>query len=149
MRLTPAILFSFLTTSVSIVAAKSSKSSDPYKQALAKSFPLKLTDATYSSLTAAPRDFATVMLLTAMDPKFGCAACQDFHPEWDVLAKSWQRGDRKGESRVAFAQLDFMDGRSTFQSLGLQHAPVVMLYPPTTGKNAKASAAPVRYDFSG
>jgi len=45
--------------------------------------------------------------------------------------------------------VDFMNGRNTFQSLGLQHAPVIVLYPPTEGLNAKASAAPIRFDFQG
>ena len=31
----------------------------------------------------------------------------------------------------------------------LQHAPVILYFPPTTGPNAKADAAPIRFDFSG
>ena len=44
--------------------------------------------------------------------------------------------------------LDFLDGKGTFQSLGLQHAPVLLLYPPTTGEGAKGNGEPVRYDFT-
>jgi oligosaccharyltransferase complex subunit gamma len=114
-----------------------------------KSFPIKLTDANFQDVTSAPRDYATVVLLTAMDNRFGCAACREFQPEWDLLARSWQRGDRKGESKVLFTTIDFADGRDTFTSLKLQHAPVVMLYPPTTGPNGKGNAEPARFDFSG
>jgi oligosaccharyltransferase complex subunit gamma len=124
-------------------------SNDRFEEALSRPFPLKLDDAKFASLTNAPRDHASVVLLTAMDPKFGCNACHEFQPEWELIARSWQKGDRKGESRTVFAEVDFMNGRNTFQSLGLQHAPVIVLYPPTVGLNAKASAAPIRFDFQG
>jgi oligosaccharyltransferase complex subunit gamma len=135
---------------VSPFAALAAKEpADRFSAALAKSYPLKLDDAKYPALISAPRDYAVVVILTALDRRFGCQICHDFHPEWELLAKSWQRGDRKGESRTVFATLDFADGKDTFASLGLQHAPVVMLYPPTQGLNAKASSSPVRFDFSG
>jgi len=67
---------------------------------------------------------------------------------------------------MLFGTLDFADGKGTFQSvclfckhlkdydhlleqkLGLQHAPVLILFNPTTGPNAKADSSPVRFDFS-
>jgi oligosaccharyltransferase complex subunit gamma len=121
---------------------------DRFASSISKTYPIKLDDAKFSAITSAPRDYAVLVLLTAMERKFGCQACVDFQPDWDVLARSWQRGDKKGESRLVFATLDFVDGKESFVALGLQHAPVVMLYPPTAGLNAKASAAPIRYEFS-
>lgn len=123
--------------------------SDRFSTLRKKSFPIKLDDAKFPELIAAPRDYTSVVLLTAMGTQFGCQACHEFQPEWDVLARAWQKGDKKGESRTIFADVDFLNGRNTFQSLGLQHAPVVFLYPPTTGPNAKANADPIRYDFQG
>ena len=124
-------------------------SNDRFAASLSKSFPLKLDDAKYPAITKGPRDYATVVLLTALDPKFGCSACHEFQPEWELLARSWQKGDRKGDSRTLFAELDFANGRNTFQSLSLQHAPVLFLFPPTTGINAKPDSQPIRYDFQG
>jgi oligosaccharyltransferase complex subunit gamma len=134
------LLLSPLATAVASV--------DRFATSFSKSYPLKLDDAKFSALTSAPRDYAVLVLLTAMERKFGCQACHEFQPEWDTLARSWQRGDRKGKSRMVFATLDFVDGKEAFTSLGLQHAPVVMLYPPTQGLNAKASSAPIRYEFT-
>jgi oligosaccharyltransferase complex subunit gamma len=81
------------------------------------STPLKLDDSSYDKLTAAGRNYSAVVLLTAQDPRFGCQLCRDFQPEWELLAKSWTNGDRKGESRLIYGTLDFNDGKNTFQSV--------------------------------
>ncbi|KAK7964966.1 oligosaccharyltransferase complex subunit gamma [Apiospora saccharicola] len=91
--------------------------------------PVKLADPSYKKLTASPRDYSVAVLLTAMDSRFGCQLCHEFQPEWELLAKSWLRGDKKAESRIIFSTLDFSDGRDTFISLGLQTAPVLMFFP--------------------
>lgn len=113
------------------------------------------------------------VLLTALETRFGCQLCQEFAPEWEVLGRSWTRGDKAGESRLIFGTLDFADGRETFISvrdeyldseqsncsmeklmyqfisqLGLQTAPVLLLFNPTIGPHAAASPEPVRYDFT-
>lgn len=87
-----------------------------HKKALASS-PLKLDDAVYDKLTAAPRDYAVAVLLTALDPRFNCQLCREFQPEWNLLAKSWTKGDKSGESRLVYGTLDFTDGKNTFQSV--------------------------------
>lgn len=79
--------------------------------------PIKLEDSSFNELTASPRDYAAIVLLTAMPAQFGCQLCRQFQPEWDVLSKSWNRGDRKGNSRVIFGTLDFPDGKGTFQKV--------------------------------
>ncbi|KAK5169082.1 oligosaccharyl transferase subunit ost3/OST6 [Saxophila tyrrhenica] len=127
--------------------------------------PIKLDDVTYNEMTKAPRDYAVAVLLTALDPRFGCSLCHEFQPEWDLLAKSWTKGDKQGESRLVYGTLDFTDGKQTFQSvrytiktwgqkrsidleqLMLQTAPVLLLFQPTVGPNAKPDGAPQRYDF--
>lgn len=81
------------------------------------STPLKLDDSVYPKLTAAPRDYSVIVLLTAMEPRFGCALCREFQPEWDLLSSSWTKGDKKGDSRLVFGTLDFVDGKNTFQSV--------------------------------
>ncbi len=132
-------------------AAKKS-SGDRFQDAHAKSLstgaPLTLDDASYSQLTKGPRDYSIAVLLTALEARVGCQLCREFQPEWDLLGKSWARGDKSGESRLLFSTLDFIDGKGTFQALQLQTAPVLLFFHPTTGPNAKSDTQPTRFDFS-
>lgn len=81
------------------------------------SSPLKLDDSLYEELTATPRNYSAVVLLTALDARFGCQMCRDVQPEWELLAKSWVKGDKSGSSRVLYGTLDFVDGKGTFQKV--------------------------------
>ena len=81
------------------------------------STPLKLVDSLYDQLTATPRDYSVAVLLTALDARFGCQLCREFQPEWEILAKSWTKGDKPGDSRLVYGTLDFADGKITFQSV--------------------------------
>ncbi|KAL9062944.1 MAG: hypothetical protein Q9161_009687 [Pseudevernia consocians] len=112
------------------------------------SAPMRLDDASYDELTATPRNHSVVVLLTALEARFGCQLCRDFQPEWDLLGRSWAKGDRHGDSRILLGTLDFADGKGTFQKLMLQTAPIFLLFPPTTGQNAKPDGQPIRYDFT-
>ncbi|KAI0383244.1 hypothetical protein F5Y04DRAFT_31587 [Hypomontagnella monticulosa] len=133
-------------------AAKKSSSVDRFAEfhaATQASSPMKLADSSYKKLTSAPRDYSVAVLLTALEPRLGCTLCVEFQPEWDVLARSWAKGDKKGESRLIFGTLDFANGRETFLSLGLQSAPVLLFFQPTTGPHAVTGAEAIRYDFTG
>ncbi|KAF3018111.1 oligosaccharyl transferase subunit ost3/OST6 [Neopestalotiopsis sp. 37M] len=146
------ILMSLALPFGSFAAKKSAASVDRYEEfhskAVAASIPIKLDDKAYKKLTTAPRDYTAAVLLTAMDNRFGCQLCREFQPEWDLLGKSWTKGDKKGDSRLIFGTLDFADGRDTFVSLGLQTAPVLLLFQPTTGPHAVSVVEPLRYDFT-
>lgn len=102
------------------------KFSQFHTKALA-STPLKLDDSVYAKLTAAPRNYSVVVLLTAMEARFGCALCREFQPEWDLLSSSWTKGDKKGDSRLVFGTLDFVDGKNTFQSVSTLAKPYFLL----------------------
>ncbi|KAK8183332.1 hypothetical protein HDK77DRAFT_463330 [Phyllosticta capitalensis] len=144
-------LFSLLTQlllPLTALAAKKAPPADRFDSFRAQSTPLKLNDKVYNELTTAPRDYAVAVLLTALEPRFGCGLCQTFQSEWSLLAKSWTKGDKNGESRLLFGTLDFMDGKGTFQSLMLQTAPVLLLFHPTVGPNARIDAQPKRFDFA-
>lgn len=91
---------------------------DQHAKQLANSAPLKLDDTSYAELTKGPRDFSVAVLLTALEARFGCGLCNEFQPEWDLLGKTWSKGDREGEGRLIFGTLDFVDGKNTFQSVG-------------------------------
>jgi len=88
-----------------------------HSKQLSKGGPIKLDDNSYAKLTAAPRDYYVAVLLTALGSQFKCGLCQEFQPEWDMLARSWTKGDKAGESRVIYGTLDFTDGKNTFQSV--------------------------------
>lgn len=102
------------------LAAKKStgdRFTDTRAKALSTGHPVTLQDASYAKLTKAPRDYSLVVLLTAVDTRFGCVLCREFKPEWDLLGKSWIKGDKDGKTRLLFGTLDFVDGKNTFQSV--------------------------------
>ncbi|KAJ6782652.1 hypothetical protein PWT90_00205 [Aphanocladium album] len=149
MRLLSSLLGACLFLGLSSAAKKTTEERFNEFHKLSKSSPsLTLKDSSYKSLTTTPRDYTVAVLLTALDARFGCQLCREFQPEWDLLAKSWFKGDKAGESRLLFGTLDFEKGKDVFASLGLQTAPVVMLFPPTEGPYAASSPEPVRYDFT-
>jgi len=91
--------------------------SDYRQQQLSAGSSLKLNDDLYNELTKAPRDYSVAVLLTALEARFGCNLCQEFQPEWNLLAKQWSKGDKKAESKLVFGTLDFTNGQRTFQSV--------------------------------
>lgn len=113
-------LVAFLLPIAALAAKKPAADNfERYHTKALSSTPLKLDDNVYSKLTSAPRDYSVAVLLTAMETRFGCQLCREFQPEWDLLSKSWTKGDKQGESRLVFGTLDFVDGRNTFQSVRL------------------------------
>ncbi|KAL8716014.1 MAG: hypothetical protein Q9220_000681 [cf. Caloplaca sp. 1 TL-2023] len=128
--------------------SKTAGNFEDYHRKSTSKAPLKLDDASYELLTASPRDYTVSILLTALEARFGCQLCRDFQPEWELIGRSWARGDKKGETRLLLGTLDFAEGKGTFQKLMLQTAPVLMLFPPTVGTNAVPDAQPVRYEFT-
>lgn len=150
MRWLPAFVSALVASTTGVLAAKRSSEerfASFHTKALAASSAVKLTDASFRELTSGPRDYSVAVLLNALDNRYGCQMCREFQPEWDLLAKSWTKGDKKADSRLVFATLDFSDGRDVFMSFGLQTAPVVFYYPPTTGLHAAKTKDPIRYDF--
>jgi oligosaccharyltransferase complex subunit gamma len=112
-------------------------------------FPIELDEHSYDSITATPRDYYSAVLLTARPAKYACVLCRNFDPEWKILANSWQKADKKGDSRLLFTTLDFDNGRNVFMKLQLQTAPILFLFPPTSGPNAVPGGQPIRMDFLG
>ena len=125
-------IVSLFTLALLPLTALSAKKAPPtrfekfHSKALSTS-PIRLDDASYEDLTKAPRDFSAVVLLTALEARFGCHLCKEFQPEWDILAKSWTRGDKQGGSKVLFGTLDFTDGKATFQKV--RYLPTQLTFP--------------------
>lgn len=118
MRFLSSLLSATLLVAGTLAAKKSS--TERWEQFHAKalsSSPIKLKETSYQSLTASPREYSAVVLLTALGTKFGCQLCREFQPEWDVLGHSWAKGDKAGESGLLFGTLDFADGRDVFMSV--------------------------------
>ncbi|TGZ83381.1 hypothetical protein EX30DRAFT_394601 [Ascodesmis nigricans] len=110
---------------------------------------IKLNSALYNDITSAPRDYSVMVLLTAMEPAFQCAMCKMFAPEYALLAKSWTKQHPNGDS-LFFGELDFKNGKEAFMRLGVSTAPMLYLFPPTIGPNAKPEHAksPILFDFT-
>lgn len=121
MRWLPAFLSASLFAAGSFAARKSSEERFAEFHAKQTSHaPIKLKDSSFKSLTAPPRDYSVAVVLTALDPRYGCQLCREFQPEWELLSKSWVKGDKSGESRVIFGSLDFSEGRETFMGVCVQ-----------------------------
>jgi oligosaccharyltransferase complex subunit gamma len=85
--------------------------------AKSKSGVIPLNNALYTDLVGTPRNYTAAVLLTALDPKYGCHLCREFQPEYELLSKSWQ-AQHKGGDDLFFAMLDFAKGRDTFVKVG-------------------------------
>lgn len=114
MRLFSSLLLALLPM-VTLAAKKAP--ADRYADFSAKSYPITMNDNSFKKLVTIPRDYSSVVLLTALEARFGCQLCRDFQPEWDLVAKSWKNGDKKGETKLIYGTLDFMDGKDTFQAV--------------------------------
>lgn len=104
---------------ITLALGASSKGGDKYPKFRAASRStgaVTLDDASYHELTAAPRDYHTVVLLTALDSRFGCDVCKMFQPEWELLSRTWSKA-KLGDSKLVFGTLDFLDGKGTFQQV--------------------------------
>lgn len=124
MRLGFAILSGLLPLLCVAAKSKTAGKFEHFHQKFTSNPPIKLDDASYDRLTAAPRDYTVAVLLTALEARFGCQLCRDFQPEWDVVGKSWVRGDKKGDARLLLGTLDFADGRGTFQKVSTPYFPL-------------------------
>uniref|UniRef100_A0A093VMT7 Magnesium transporter protein 1 n=1 Tax=Talaromyces marneffei PM1 TaxID=1077442 RepID=A0A093VMT7_TALMA len=136
------------TTGIALSATTTKSDKLARFQSLSRSTPIDLDDSIYNELTSAPRDYYVAVMLTATDARFGCALCREFQPEWDLIAKSWSKG-QVSDINLIFGTLDFSNGKDTFRQLMLQTAPVVLLFPPTVGPGATADGAPQRFDLFG
>lgn len=128
MRWLPAFLSLSLLAGSSLAARKSSE--DRFNEFHAKalsSTPVKLEDASYKQLTSAPRDYSVAVLLTALEARYACHLCTEFQPEWELLAHSWTKGDKAGDSRLVFGTLDFTEGKNTFIEVCYLSSPLSLL----------------------
>ncbi|KAF8163316.1 oligosaccharyl transferase subunit OST3/OST6 family [Crassisporium funariophilum] len=111
---------------------------------------IKLDADTFDLLTSPKRTWSASIQLTALDARRKCNPCKEFNPSWNAVAKAWGKLPEGQRNQHFFATLDFDDGSTIFQRLGLASAPVVFNYPPAEGDRKPASGrlGPFKYDFS-
>jgi len=111
---------------------------------------VKLNDQNFDQLITPDRNYTSIIVLTALAPQFGCSLCRDFDPEFAIVAQSWKSAYPSLDG-VIFAKLDFAEGKPIFQRFGIQSAPNVWVYPPTSGPLSTLSSnnQPIVYDFPG
>ncbi|KAF9005665.1 oligosaccharyl transferase subunit OST3/OST6 family [Cyathus striatus] len=111
---------------------------------------IKLDPKTFELLTSSKRTWSATIHLTALDKRRRCAPCKEFEPSWNAVANAWATTPKEQRDSHFFATLDFDEGPTVFQKLGLMSAPVVYVYPPTEGPRQPASGktSPSKYDFS-
>jgi hypothetical protein len=117
MRWLPAFLSAVFATGAFAAKKTTEQRFTEFHTKALSSAPVKLLDASYRELTSSPRDYTAAILLTALDPRFACQLCREFQPEWELLSRSWTKGDKVAASRVIYATLDFSDGRDIFMSV--------------------------------
>ena len=99
------------------VSAKKAATTSKFDTYHGVSAPVELSEQDYLELTGTPRDYSVAVLLTARDAKYACGICREFDPEWSIVGRSWQKGDRTGAKRVVFGTLDFDQGRNVFMKV--------------------------------
>ncbi|KAJ8521627.1 hypothetical protein ONZ45_g1699 [Pleurotus djamor] len=111
---------------------------------------IKLDPKTFELLTSAKRNWSASIQFTAMDAKRRCAPCKEFDPSFNAVAKAWSTVPKEQRDQHFFGTLDFDNGQTTFQRLGLASAPLVYVYPPSEGARQLPSGrtTPSKYDFS-
>ncbi|CAM0139949.1 oligosaccharyl transferase subunit ost3/OST6 [Umbelopsis sp. WA50703] len=104
---------------------------------------VKLDSNSFIKSLETPRDYAMVVVLTAMGDKFRCAPCKEFDPEYRLVASSYHNKNTKED--LFFGYLDFEDGQAVFQQMNINSAPTILYYP-ANSKNKPTE--PKRYDAS-
>jgi len=108
---------------------------------------LELDDRSFDLYTQGTRNYTLVLLITAMDSKFGCQPCRLIDPAFRQVASSYWMTPQGDGSALFFGILDFNDGQQTYQKLGFESAPTVMLVAPTEVEQPSLQYS--RYELSG
>ncbi|KAI9337187.1 hypothetical protein BD770DRAFT_401312 [Pilaira anomala] len=104
---------------------------------------IKLNSNSYERFTEGKRNYGLVVLLTALDSQFNCVPCREFDPEYNLVAKSFQKN--KDSKNLFFGHLDFKDGQAVYQKLKIMSAPNVFYFPPQQAGEHKEF---VKYDLA-
>lgn len=99
---------------------------------------LTLTDKNYEKFVNGPRDYHILMLLSSQSGQFQCPLCNEFKPEFDLVANSWFQdhpqgiGEKAEGKDIYFFFSEFLNSKELFKDLKLNNIPKVFHLPPTT-----------------
>ncbi|CAK7903145.1 dolichyl-diphosphooligosaccharide--protein glycosyltransferase subunit 3 [[Candida] anglica] len=118
---------------------------------------ITVNDANYDDILNGPRDYHLVVLMTSTSPKINCVLCNEFKPEYELVASSWVKDHPNGLSEaelavegdadaldviapknVYFLYSEFMDSRKFFNLFSLNSIPKVFYFPPSTSTKPNA-----------
>jgi oligosaccharyltransferase complex subunit gamma len=113
--------FTFITSLLHLIPATlaAAPNTDKFEkyQLISRLAPLQLNDSSYDDITSRPRDYHVAVVLTATEARFGCVLCRDFQPEFDLIARSWNKGSKPDDLKLLFGTLDFRNGKAAFQKV--------------------------------
>lgn len=98
---------------------------------------ISLTDKNYEKFVNGPRDYHIVMLLSSQSSQFQCPLCNEFKPEFEVVANSWFEdhpngiGEKAEGKDVYFCFSEFMKSKDFFKQMKLANIPKVFYLPPS------------------
>lgn len=103
---------------------------------------LALGDRNFSKfITDRPRDYYTVLVLTATDPKYGCSVCAKGSANLEDVAKLYNSQYNISEvpenKRVLFFKAEVDDARNIFSELRIETVPRTFILPPADAKSKK------------
>jgi oligosaccharyltransferase complex subunit gamma len=75
-----------------------------------------------------PKNYSTIVMLTALAPGRGCSICKQAYEEFEIVANSYRYAYLHQKS-LYFMLVDFDEAGDVFQSLNLNTAPVLMHFP--------------------
>ncbi|KAJ2324091.1 oligosaccharyl transferase subunit ost3/OST6 [Coemansia sp. RSA 2681] len=97
-------------------------------------------EAFVKNVAAESKDYAVVVQLTALSPKYKCGPCLVLDKTLRAVARGWSRHGDKG--RVVFGSLDVDDGEELFHKMKIEQIPRLMVFPAGAGPHALANASP-------
>ncbi|CAH2063825.1 unnamed protein product, partial [Iphiclides podalirius] len=74
------------------------------------------------------KDYAFIIMFTAMSPSRRCVICQHVYDEYNIVASSFRFAQTQN-TKLFFGMVDFDEGSDVFQMLRLNTAPVIMHFP--------------------
>jgi len=132
--------------SVAVASYSSAWKVEKLNEALISEPLIKYDSKAFEKFVEGPRNFSTILMLTAVTGQQNCEPCRLLLPEFQAAANSWAA--LKHPSRLYFAMVDYQSGSEVFNKLKLTNAPVVYHFPPNEGENAKPEHKkdPMKYD---
>lgn len=84
----------------------------------------------FVQLTSGPRNYSSVVLLTAVKSGVSCQPCNTFAPVYENIAGSWKRKSKNNhKADVIFSLLEFKDGQDVFRQVSASEISLVLLGP--------------------